>query len=679
MMGDKPIVLLAYGAVGIGLATALPVLSRARLFGSGATNVAPSALPAKESIGVLVGLALLAWLTWHKLHDTIPWRYQAYAALTSILVAFLGPRDGRIGRCIATWLGLLVCSVIPWWLRDDAARLNISGHSIFTTLCVTALTYALLSRSSDEKRPLFQQSMRIGLYGLFTLIAIWLVMTTGLAQTTANTTPWHHWGAYLGPAQLVAANAIPLHDIPVQYGLGPTLLLAQSCNINCWMGLYWIAGLSTLMMMGLLAWMALRLNCSSHPLSALAVLSIVLVTCLLWTAYPPELMASMATPSTTGIRFLPGVIMLAWLVRRIFVEQHARRTLLCGHIIWLACIAWSPESALHASAVWMPYFVWTLTFEGAPQSTHAVSRFAWAVIKLLTTLALGLGMLIVVFRLTLGAWPRPIEYITYMLYPPGPLPTYARGTIWFAMACLACWMIGWVGASRHNENRKAAQASWLVALYCVATFTYYLGRSHDNNILNLLPYLSLLLIATKGLTRSGSVNTLAMILLATLIGWLPAFGQVHYRDTAALGRLSVFAPRALTDSFNRETADGLFYMAPQAKDAKLHPEDAAPALRYIRQNFHEPVEIFDLFMLVDGAERQAPWSALHGPENFVYIPSEQRREYLRRVAQRLQRPGWVLYEKTTDMSSYLPEYDSVYRRTQELDFGTYRAIRFTPR
>lgn len=33
--------------------------------------------------------------------------------------------------------------------------------------------------------------------------------------------------AYVGPAQMIVAGALPLHDIPLQYGLRPSLIQAQ--------------------------------------------------------------------------------------------------------------------------------------------------------------------------------------------------------------------------------------------------------------------------------------------------------------------------------------------------------------------------------------------------------------------------------------------------------------------
>ena len=73
-----------------------------------------------------------------------------------------------------------------------------------------------------------------------------VVLFLGLNLVIDLQTAWHHWGAYIGPAQLVFAGVLPLHDIPLQYGFGPTMLLAASCKINCWSGMYWLTGITTI-------------------------------------------------------------------------------------------------------------------------------------------------------------------------------------------------------------------------------------------------------------------------------------------------------------------------------------------------------------------------------------------------------------------------------------------------
>jgi hypothetical protein len=612
----------------------------------------------------------------------IPLNYMMFAAIASVLTgAFPTWKKGWIIRSLAMFLGLLIAALLPWWLRDESGHLIISGHQSLTTIVLISLVRLALT---DGYRIVWttrrQVLLRVSITFALSLLGIWIIFSTGVLSSTANTTPWHHWGAYIGPAELVIAGAVPLHDIPLQYGLGPTLLLAQTCYSNCWNGLYWIAGISTAVMAALLAWMSLRLWPDRHPMSNMIILAIILATTLIWTAYPPELVAALATPSTTGIRFLPGILMLAWVF---YINQHrsfSRTAEAGGHIIWVSCIAWSPESAIHATAVWVPYYIWMHVLFDVPSSSNARVLILKSVLKIATVFVVGLGACGLIFRWALGDWPLPAEYGTYMLFPPGPLPINTKGTVWFALASLGCWLYAWLLSKPQKLYPNTARILWLVALYSTATFTYYLGRSHDNNILNLLPYITLLLFASYRLAAgSMSASTLIATLLAAILGWIPNFGFVHYKEAQVQSQLLSFSPSDLTASFDRESGIGQFYMAPQAKVSRLRPEDAEAALDHIRSKFQEPVEIFDLFMLVDGGEPATPWNALHGPANYVFIPSNRRATYLERVSKRIKRSGWVLYDKSMDMTSYLIEYDGAYDRAQELEFGTYRGIRFTPK
>ena len=680
MMFDKPTALLIYGMVGLGLAAAVPTLSKDRLFGY-SPGFASNNL--KESGWIAAVMFVLSLLILAKLHGYLSWWYIYLGAILSCFSAVLSARENRMSVASAMFLGILLASVIPWWLRGEDQHLKISGYQSALMLLITSASYWMLTRGYSQEYQDTPNHRRIRslIYVGFALAICYFVLSTGLALTTASTAVWHHWGAYIGPAQLVAAGALPLHDIPLQYGLGPTLLLALGCKVNCWTSLYWISGACTLVMLGLLAWLAIKFNRSMHPLAVIATLVVILTCGLLWTAYPPSLMASMATPSTTGIRFLPGVLVLAWLVNQTRLDNPLNSYATWGHLLWLGCILWSPEAGFHATALWAPYFVWNSTF-----NTHSdkpdgslITRFIRSNLTLAMVLVVGLGFFAVAYRVAYGVWPLPDEYVAYVIHPPGPLPINPLGTIWFAVACMACWIASWALTPRGATRTGDARASWLSALLCLATFTYYLGRSHDNNILNLLPYLALLLFAARAVTSGGALHTLATTLLAALLGWSTAFGGTNYDEAHKEGRLLAFTPQELVDSFNRETDRGLFYMAPQAREMHLHPGDAVPALKYIRNNYHEPVEIFDLFMLVDGGEVYEPWNALHGPENFVFIPSERRRIYLERVAKRLHKPGWVLYEQSADVVAFLSEYDSVYSRTNEHDFGTYKAIRYVPR
>ena len=69
---------------------------------------------------------------------------------------------------------------------------------------------------------------------------------------------WHHWGAYVGPSEMVRSGARLFRDVPAQYGLGPTVLIAAIGGQGCWLSVYYLAGLSTLLFAAMVAGIALN-------------------------------------------------------------------------------------------------------------------------------------------------------------------------------------------------------------------------------------------------------------------------------------------------------------------------------------------------------------------------------------------------------------------------------------
>lgn len=626
MTGAKPLVLLAYGLIGLALMVLAPLLHQRRVSNGEAEAVGARITPPIRMVfGMLIGLCAMAFL--------------------------------------------------PWWVREPGHwfRLALSPLQVAAVLSLTfAVSWMLTRQNTAARDSCAHRRWRALVYAVFAMVLLCLVFSTGWLLTYTGPGLWHHWGAYVGPALLVAEGAHPWYDIPVQYGLGVTLLLAQGCQIDCWSALYWLAGAMTAAMTALLAYLALQFNGSRHPLSVLATVAIVLVCGLFWTASPRGLAAPLTYPSTTGLRFLPGVLVLTLLVRHARLGAVGRTPPAWGHVLWLACILWSPEAGLHATMLWAPYFVWLHTWaQGAGRPSI---RFIRAAARLALVLVGGLTLTALGYRLLWGHFPEAGAYLVYLRHPPGPLPVNPWGTVWFALVCMVCWGLGWFYMARRAcTNPGLATASWLSALFCFASFTYYLGRSHDNNILNLLPFFALMLQAARAIVPTGAVKTLSTTLLAACVGWMPVFGFDSLSKVYTDGRLLEFAPHKFAMAFSRDPARGNFYDRPPQARADLER-----ALQTIRHQFGESVQIFERLPLVDTENVGAPWSAFSAPANFAFIPPDQRRIYLRRVAQRLHRTGWVLYEEGDEVFGYLSDYDSVYRRAEEMRFGAFRARRYLP-
>jgi hypothetical protein len=327
-----------------------------------------------------------------------------------------------------------------------------------------------------------------------------------------------------------------------------------------------------------------------------------------------------------------------------------------GHIVWLLCIFWSPEAAIHASLIWLPLYVWTRTYHQGKKA------FFESIAILIAVFILGLSLFSVTYKLFFSEWPIAKEYIVYLLYPPGPLPIKWNGTLIFAVACFLVWVVAVLCPAKEDKYNYFYKASWLTALMLLANFTYYLGRSHDNNILNLMPYLCLLLFATRSIAIPASASySFATILLVATLGFTTFFGFNRYQTVSQNLHQFRFSSDYLVDSF------------------KTQNKEIEDAIRIIQSFNPEQVEVLEPRLLIRGAEIYPPWGAIHGPANYVFFPANLREKYIENVATRLNKPGWILYSPKFKHLYFIDDYLKFYRVTNELKFGNYIALHLEPK
>ncbi len=585
------------------------------------------------------------------------------SALIAVIAAF---HQGRFvpTYALAVLVGLVIAATLPWWRRDPGPALNLSWIELTVFSVIATATLWILKTDKDklESSTRYRSISAIQI-GVFVAIAVILSFTTGFF----NNTSWHHWGAYIGPSELLLTGAKLFRDFPAQYGFGPTVLIASVCGKNCWGGMYYLVGFSTLLFSILIAAIALGSNKHSPPQRAL-ILLLVVVCCFLWTSYPPNASLATNTPSVTGLRFLPVlalVALLLWIDRR---KNNQPYPTIYGHMAWAATALWSPESAFYATFVWWPYY---LFLRGASADNNRTRT-----IELLRALGILLAVLValvlcfqVSYWLVYQTTPSIYGYFAYALNPPGPMPIAPKGAVWFFIAVISLGIAANWQTFCQSGNSPAFRRGLLLSLMAYGTFSYYLGRSHDNNILNSAPFLLLVLLNVHATTIPASWRKgAAAALLACLLSWVSVFGWDIWLGTAWPGSGKVFEFNSA--KFRQEFSDG---------EDWRRSEDAGRAITYIRKNFGEPVTVLDNFMNLASTASASAWSAIHGPANFTFIPSARRREFLSRTAATINRRGWLVIHKEYLVTEWLSDFDSVYTRTQELDFGEYHVIRYAPR
>ena len=670
-MQDKISVLLIYGLLGLLLALS-PSLVRAP---QGKTTLALHRPMHEAGYWLPATAAALAALLFIYTQANLASPFFYVVVVLSLGFGFLHRESFRnaLHGFSATLLACTAVATLPWWRRQQPGiELTVEELLLFAALLAVATGILLLRRSAKLTGRL-ESIVSFGIYAAVVAYFSYSLATT--ADPGSMELLWHHWGAYIDPSELMMAGARLLHDIPAQYGVGPTLLLKSVCGSDCWKAAYWVVGTATFAYAVLIGAMAWLVASGGRYRNALLLL-LCAATCMFWNAYPPAVSSPNMTPSTSGLRFLPVVALAAWIVfmgSRDFAFRNRG-----AHLLWIVGAVWSPEALFYATAVWWPVYLFDCTMLRSGQA----SRFACLVRAggRLVLLAAGTILAVcVIYYLVCGVLPVPRYFIAYMLYPPGPLPINPRGTIWyfaFSMALSVC--VAWTGW-KLSGNAIRFRRSLTFQLLAFSTFLYYLGRSHDNNLLNLSPFVMLVLQDTLANAKGVFARQAAAIALASLLAWLPVFGWGPWHEAYRSNHLAEFgfsATRARLAYGDSETRPWLLKMFETVSKEQI---DQTSQLMDELSRRGEPFVVLDQYFLLQPHYPAHPWSAIQSATNFEFFPSAMRREFLLRTADHLHRSGWLIVPRNYDPDTWLDDFDSVYARTGRIDLSTVYAIRFSPK
>ena len=518
-------------------------------------------------------------------------------------------------------------------------------------------------------------------HGMPAMPALSALMVCGLASvllTGVYATPmglfvlWHHWSVYVGAAEAFLSGAIPFWDFPVQYGMGPMLAVSALCRDECWTGAYVAVAATGLLYVLAMAGGVLALTARSSR--GTAVLALVAMGCatLLWTGYPPDFLGALSTPSVHGMRFLPLAGLLFVILR---AEARGVRPDLAGHALWMLGLAWSPEAAFFATAVWWPYLALRHAQAkgavGFPAIVLAVLQQA-GVASL--ALAVGIGVLVLLFRAAFGDWPSLDGFTAYLRNPPGILPINPTGAVWFGLAAVG---IGSFALCHADAPRRRMVFACLMGLLAVGS--YYLGRSHDNNILNLLPFVVLVLTAAMTAGLPAVPMGFARVAMAGLTAYTATFGIQMWAMAWRTGEAGNVGSARLIELTRFATPDSWALLQPML-EPQSSATDAGIALRWLRErNAPSPLWLSSVMLLPRNGTGEA-WSGLNNLAVFAPLPPEEVETFIRQGAQHLHRPGWVLLDTTQpSLRSWLDLFARAYDVAEEHSFGSYVAYRLEPR
>ena len=582
-------------------------------------------------------------------------------SFTVLSLVLLLPLFGLGARAMLGGLAaLLLFAPVTWW--TPKVQMGPVAAILFVLL---ALGAGYLPRLRGSKPP----EANLPVLPVMTLAAI-LGLAAGLLTAPFGSREpiyfaWHHWGAYLSPVEAWLAGGLPYRDFPIQYGLGPTAVLAATCGSDCWRGIYATTIVANALYFAVLAGCVVILTAGRSRGARWLALAALWCASFLWTAFPADVGSTAMTPSVAGLRFLPIALLLLHILG---AERSGRRRDWIGHAIWLCDLFWSPEAAFFGTLIWWPYLA-LRDAAGASTARDSWVALLRGALRGLAALVAGLVCLaLVVWLLSAGA-ARPRDFLAYVLYPPGPLPVNPVGTVWLALAAILLALHALVGAGRSVQGR----ALYACLLGFLAAGTYFLSRSHDNNILNLFPLLVIVLSAVvqrhpevdaPPLFRDGFVSTV----LAAMVAFVATLQWTSWNEAAARGSLLDIGPSRLLARFSPKRAD----------QPRMLPADAMMGLDYLRAHNAGPVVLIDENYLMPRHPAGEGWTSVNNAANYEPLPAKLRRHFICRGALAYRRPGWILVNQRK-FGAWAADFESAYAVREQLGFGDYRAYHLMPR
>ncbi len=618
------------------------------------------------------------------------------SVLMLVAAALFSFVDGSFDRVVFVVLftTLFVSRMLIWW-RQALGPLFFSGWEIAEIAVILAIATAVLSEWQPFRARAVQgvrhnsQLVRAGLVGLLLVIAAAMSFARQVEATPVNAYgAWHHWGVYIAPVNLLRAGAVPLRDFAVQYGLGPTFLIDLLAHGDPWSIMPALTSSQLLLQTALIAaivWVIVDAKRSTLYF-AIALLGCS-GACMTWIAWPPELAIAAQAASVSGMRYTP-VLILTLYILLVGERIEQRRFQLLGHVIWALASLWAPELFFYSTAVWGPYYLWQKsTASGKFELARAVKALAVLSLVVLITTAAFLSF----FWARFGTLPTWYGYIAYVVNEPDPINLAVRGVVWTLVTLLILIGVSLFEALRMRPRDAATRNLFVTLCLFLATLSIFIGRSHENNFLVVLPFLLPVVLCAAASSHQIWVKRALYAFFACSLAYWPIFNWQPWLDFVhaanSEGLVAVFDTKRLTDELSYMTPEGqriLEVHRPERLAKRVDPKDAARAIEEISSQYGEPITIYDInFVMLNGAVSRG-WNGIQDPAAFLPLSPRRRLDFIAATAERLRQPGWfvvnrIWLEGWSRSRGLLDEMDTAYDEDKRLDFGSYYAIRFVPK
>lgn len=471
------------------LGIAVPALLLGLSVASQATRLSARQVEAFRSLLVVAGLMLAV-------RFVVTEGVGLVAVIAAVQLLLMQVMPGTTGRQVPEFVCSAVVLVVAWtaaarflfwcpldrWLGSSLYTLSVS------TACLLLVCSNVFARERPDRRQWDAVALIANLDGLL-LFALLSLRIDGLFDEFR----FHHWGVFVGPAELVRQGSWLLWDVPSQYGFLSILTVALFPGRTVWEAFFAFNAL-LLFSSALLVFFVLRAprhGCLNFPFA----LTCTIAAVFLLSGSPDHIRGAQLAPSLGPFRFGWVYVLLAFLyLHHRLGREYEPRLLIAGCMVWVIGTFWSAESATYCAAVWLPAYVLIVVRRstgvlsaGGAGRPGFVTALRWFLLPPSLLMA-AVGGVAVFYNARLGHGPDWRAFPEYALgFMAGEMvtPIDAHGAVLYLLLvfCLQSTVIVYfLRQSIFHPALPVAVGAW-AALW--STTSYFVARSQDSNATSL--------------------------------------------------------------------------------------------------------------------------------------------------------------------------------------------------
>ena len=515
------------------------------------------------------------------------------------------------------------------------------------------VSFAVRDLSSDERRAAFEPWTPTNVAALV-IIALMSLRTEGLFEVLGERGAIHHWGAWVGAADLVREGGWLLWDAPSNYGSLNVLAFAVIPTATPWQSFYLVQALAFFIVSASLFLLlrALRPGVLNWLFALATAIAVPMFTPTYDAAAPVT--ATFVFPNWGAYRYVCVVIILAILIwEQMTKEQTSQHAvvLATGCFTWVIGVLWSPESALFCSGAWLPAYlaiVLRMTAVGSGRWRRALSWLALPGVLLAATL----GIVIVAFIAALGHLPDWESYLDYAREVGLNVLIVVQEPVGPAMGLLLGFCVLAIGAfyAGFRDGLKTREFALWIGLLGAFWATNSYGYQRGLVSLHPAAYATLgilLLLAARepqsrpwnGFARAGTVPLLVMPLISSFAA--VAADPLAIRDAAA-ALATTMQHRFEVEHFLPDADPDLQALM---AEARVLPSDPIFYAGEWLGNYllpWRPGPVAESERVVVGRH----WTPGHPSLALRWIPKGRGAIYTARFIERTRESGWLIQSKT---------------------------------